>query len=190
MQKQESITFADDYINFDGYRYPPASVYPSGRLHATEVVEVLPMAAPPEVRTVKKDILFIPASRKEELRNWCARHCIPLVHKVDVWSLILEPYLDTEYSKADDLRTLEGLLKCGISAAEVDSIRRRVGKMMLAYNFDSMLWEWVHLGLSDVLDAYMGILTGPWHKLPPEEYAYFYWYAVDLAHKGHFLYSA
>ena len=43
--------------------------------------------------------------------------------------------------------------KNGILNEEIDTIRHEVKEQMLKYNFDTMLWEWGGLGLSDVLSA-------------------------------------
>jgi len=48
---------------------------------------------------------------------------------------------------------------------------------MMACNFKSMLWEWVHLGLFDLLNAHSGIMTGKRYKLEPDAFEEFYWKA-------------
>lgn len=53
------------------------------------------------------------------------------------------------------------LREAGLSQEEVVGIRQRLTPLMHAYNFDSMLWDWIHLGLCDLLDA----ATGPLVKL-------------------------
>ena len=48
---------------------------------------------------------------------------------------------------------LERLLENGFTATEIDAVRAEVKKQMYAYNFDTMLWDWCSLSLSDVLSA-------------------------------------
>ncbi len=38
-------------------------------------------------------------------------------------------------------------------SAQVAAIRKEVSQQMYRYNFDTMLWEWISLGLLDVLQA-------------------------------------
>tara|TARA_R110002020_G_scaffold23460_5_gene78008 strand:- start:1441 stop:1731 length:291 start_codon:yes stop_codon:yes gene_type:complete len=66
---------------------------------------------------------------------------------------ILEPYLDTEFTKENQERVTERLSENGIEPSEVDKIRGEVGMQMYKYNFDTMLWDWCSLGLADVLSA-------------------------------------
>lgn len=47
-----------------------------------------------------------------------------------------------------------------------------------------MLWEWVHLGLYDLLKAYSGFLTENKYKLNEEEFKELYKKAIKIANKG------
>ncbi|WP_067857534.1 hypothetical protein [Nocardia shimofusensis] len=49
----------------------------------------------------------------------------------------------------------------GISREEVVGIRERVGALMFHYNFVAMAWEWVAMGLHDLLLAACGPLVAP-----------------------------
>ncbi|HEY7546795.1 MAG TPA: hypothetical protein VID27_18020 [Blastocatellia bacterium] len=177
------IRFDDDGIEFLRYPYPPSSVYPSGKIAYASIIEIDADAAPPEIRT-EREILFISATMKEELRRAASANAIPAVRRIDVWGLLLEPFLDTEFDREDKERTLRLLEESGILRDESVEIRRSVTRAMEAYNFDSMLWDWCHLGLADVLDAFRGVLSGPRHRLPPDEYEAFYWRAMEIARKG------
>lgn len=177
------IRFGDDGIEFLSYPYPPSSVYPSGKIDYAAIIEIDADAAPPEIRT-SREILFISATMKEELRRAAVANAIPAVKRIDVWDLLLEPFLDTEFNEEDQERTLRLLEECGIEREESIEIRRFVAEAMVAYNFKSMLWDWCHLGLADILDAYRGVLSGRSHRLPPDEYEAFYWRAMELARKG------
>jgi hypothetical protein len=73
---------------------------------------------------------------------------------VDVWHLILEPFLDTTFDHAHQERTLAILAANGVSRAECLAIRQDVALPMAAYNGGTGLWDWVHLGLYDLLNAY------------------------------------
>src|SRR5205814_6744913 len=105
----------------------------------------------------------------------------PIVRRLDVWSLLLEPFLDTSFDEADQARTAAVLARAGITPAACAALREEVGPAMIAYNFDSMLWDWAHLGLCDALCARRGQLGGARFRLPDAEFASFYRRAMTLA---------
>lgn len=178
------VIFTERGIKFQNYPYAPALVYPDGEILYAEIQEINSSAAPPEVWTKDGDILFIHATQKEELKAKAKEKNIPDISRMDVWDLILEPFLDTEFSEEHKERTLKLLEEQGIAREEVSRLRNELEGVMIAYNFDSMLWDWVHLGLSDVLDARMENLSGLRFKLSEEEFAEFYKDAIALARKG------
>jgi hypothetical protein len=145
----DDVEFRPDAVVFDKYPFPGARVHPSGSVPWSEVVEVDPEAAPPELR-VAGETLFISATHKDELRRAAEAHGVPIVSRYDVWDLLLEPFLDTTFD--DETGTLELLERNGVSAEEVRRIRDAVGKRVLAYN--SVLWDWVHLGMYDLFLAH------------------------------------
>lgn len=54
---------------------------------------------------------------------------------------------------------------------------------MSAYNFDSMLWEWVHLGLFDLLAAATGPLVNSSLQAELGDPAAFYTWAMQIAER-------
>lgn len=179
-----SVIFTERGIKFEDYPYAPASVYPDGEILYEEIQEINSSGTPPEVWTKTGDILFVSATQKAELKAKAKENNIPDNNRIDVWDLILEPFLDTEFSEEEQERTIKLLEKQGIAREEVFRLREESEAVMIAYNFDSMLWDWVHLGLSDVLDARMGKLSGDKFKLSEKEFAEFYKKAIALARKG------
>jgi hypothetical protein len=147
----DGVEFQSDAVVFEGYPFPGARVHPGGSVPWSEVVEVDPEAAPPELR-VAGETLFVSATRKDELRRAAQAHGVPVVRRFDVWDLLLEPFLDTTFDADDEERTVELLERNGISREEAQRIREAVGKRVLAYN--SVLWDWVHLGMYDLLLAH------------------------------------
>lgn len=146
------VVFTGESVCFGSEHLSAADLPPDGReVAATEIRDVDPAAIPPEIRTRGGITLFISATQRDELRAFCARNAIPHVNRVDVWSDLLEPYLDTEFAESDQRATITRLERAGIPAAEVASIRARVGPVVEAYN--SKVWEWVHLGLCDLFQA-------------------------------------
>jgi len=147
----ENVRFRPDKVVFGRYPFPGARVHPSGSVPWSEVVEVDPDAAPPELR-IAGETLFVAATRRDDLRRAAEAHGVPVVSRYDVWDLLLEPFLDTTFDSEQQAATVELLGRNGISPEEVRRIREAVGKRMLAYN--ALLWDWVHLGMYDLLSAH------------------------------------
>jgi hypothetical protein len=148
----DQVEFGPDAVVFRGYPIPGASVYPKGAVAWASVVEVgLDTAAPPELR-LANERLFVSATLKDDLRREAEAHGVPVVERYDVWSLLLEPFLDTSFDDDDERRTGDLLERNGVTRDEARRIRETVGETMLGYN--SMLWEWVHLGMFDLFLAH------------------------------------
>ncbi|GLY46753.1 hypothetical protein [Lentzea sp. NBRC 102530] len=153
-----TVTFGPDRIVFASYRFPWASVAPHGVLRAADVRDVSSGFSPFEIRTVSGETLFLTGD-SAGLKAFCLRHSVPEVARFDVWGNLLEPFLDTSFDAAHVAATDARLRGVGLTQSDVDSIRARVRPLMEAYNLDSMLWEWAHLGLYDLLDALSGTLV-------------------------------
>lgn len=178
------LSFCSTHLEFATYKYPPASIYPSGKVHSSDIANVGINCFPPEIRLRTGEIIFVPAPEKERLRDWSQQNEIQMTERVDVWSLLLEPFLDTQFSDQDQVRTLQTLKQCGFTETEVASIREQVNDIMVAYNFDSMLWEWVHLGQTDLLDAYAGMLVPSSRRMSPAAFRDFYWRTMEIANRA------
>ncbi|MFC4099107.1 hypothetical protein [Paenibacillus xanthanilyticus] len=181
------VCFGGDHIRFEAYPFSAASVCPEGAIPAARIREILPHAYPPEIRTVEGEVLFAEGVDAKALRAFAEQNDIPLVRRVDTWGLILEEFLDTALTSEEKEQTLRVLERCGISRLEAARIRRSVTDVMLAYNWTSLLWEWSHLNLYDVLRAYSGALTGDEFRLPAKEFEAFYREAMRIAEKGSLL---
>lgn len=180
----EKVSFLKDGIAFPGYPYPPASIYPAGIVEYGLIREALPEHAPPEIRTIHGEVLFISARLKRELLTAAKKNNLPVVKRVDTWSLVLESFLDTTIDHSQALSVLEAN---GVSNAECQALRRSLREVMYAYNIRSGLWDWAHLGLADVLYALLE--DGPFpvchqYALPPDEYRRFYQRAMEIAERG------
>jgi len=178
------IRFDKRDMQFANYPFSAASIYPEGKLPTEQIREILLKQMPPEIRTHAGEILFVPQVYQSELQDFAIRNGIPFVDRVDTWGLLLEEFLDTEFSDDTKKRTLDLLHQNGVRYEETVSIRQSVRDVMIAYNFTSMLWEWVHLGLYDLLQAYCGKLSGDDYRLSKEDFADFYWMAMVIGEKG------
>lgn len=183
----DSLTFGASGITYLSYPFPPSHVYPRGFLPYESIAEVLPERAPPELRTVKGETLFVSARRRAALLEAIETYGLPTVRRVDVWALLLEPFLDTEFDEAHQERTIALLLEHGFSRQAIDLLRRRVSVPMAAYNIESGLWDWVHLGLFDVLMAQNGFIAGEHRRLSLQKFTPFYWEAMEIAGRGRLL---
>jgi predicted metal-dependent HD superfamily phosphohydrolase len=116
-----------------------------------EVVEGFPPMA-----WMKDDRVLCVGSNRLLIRTFCETASIPITRRFDAWSMLCEPYLDTELSKEDDARTLAALKENGFEEAEVKQIRSKISAGMTMATFLS--WEWQYYGLSDVR-RHTGILS-------------------------------
>lgn len=178
------MKFACDHVVFTGYEFPWASVHPHGVLGASEVRDCYLEVGPLELRTVAGETLFLSWDDKPGLASFCQRHSIPVVRRLDVWGNLLEPFLDTEFTPSQQAATNARLRDVGLSQSAVDSIRARVAPLMRSYNLDSMLWEWGHLGLYDLLKALNGVLVDPALPATLGDLDEVYRWAMEIADYG------
>lgn len=91
------MTFGPDHILFASYQFPSASVHPHGVLPATQIRSAWVESSPPEIHTSAGETLFLSSDDRAGLAEFCARHSIPLVGRLDIWGNLFEPFLDTEF---------------------------------------------------------------------------------------------
>ncbi|MFG1771816.1 hypothetical protein ACGFIX_19760 [Nocardia salmonicida] len=175
------VVIGDTEIQFVDYPFAGASVYPDGVLAVSEIADADPRAFPPELRTVSGETLFVLASDAPALAEFCRRTEIVVRRRGDIWADLLEPFLDTSFDDEDQRATEARLHRAGIALPEVADIRARVEQAMMSYNFDSMLWEWVHLGLYDLLSAANGVLVRPAARATLGDPAQLYRWAMGIA---------
>jgi hypothetical protein len=168
-----SITFGSDYLEFSDYPFEHSIAFTKPIITAGDIINICVNSAPPTVR-VGNELLFISAVNKEELAGFAERNKIKCSDRVDLWEFILEPFLDTEFTDARKEFLYCVLEKYEVDRKTVDYLRETVKKQMMKYNFDTMLWEWVSLGASDVLQAMKP-------KLPSSEFNSFYQQVMDIA---------
>jgi len=168
-----TVTIVKDTISVDTYLFQPSIACRQTTFTAKEIVNIDLKAAPPSIR-IGNELIFAPAIAIKELRAFAGAHHIPLVQRTDIWSWILEPFLDTPYSPATDQLLTRKLDELGLTAGFVYKLRQEVKMQMLKYNFDTILWEWVSLGLPDVLKAM-------WAAYTAEQFEDFYQRAMAIA---------
>ncbi|TDT45612.1 hypothetical protein CLV90_2702 [Maribacter spongiicola] len=154
------------------YPFEPSIAYPTAVISAMDI-ECMAVDFTVCKIHVKDDIIFASAEHKEKLKQFAESNNIRLITQSWNWDWILEPYLDTEFTKENERRALERLLENGFTANEVDTIREEVKNQMYAYNFDTMLWDWCSLSLPDVLCAMRA-------KYNKEQFRDFYKRALEI----------
>jgi hypothetical protein len=178
----------NNYIDFTKYPFKCSLAYKNGIINASDIVEAVECFFPPVIRTISNELIMIPyLEEKSDMKPFllfCERNNIAVNKRIDIWGMILDPFLDTEHSKKYIEATYDTLDKYGITRIECDEIRREVNDRMFAYNFESCLWAWCHLGLYDVLNASCGILSGEKHRLSDNDFEKFYSKAISIALKG------
>ena len=165
----------NEKIIISAYKFKPSKAYPTITLSKEQITSITIEANPIQVN-YKNDWIFIAVEHKEQLQKFIEKNNIAISNKNWVWDDILYPFLDTEFTDKEKENTLKRLKEKGISKAEAATIRNKVAKQMYKYNFDTMLWEWCTLGLSDVLQA-MRV------KYSEEEFIAFYNEAMMIENK-------
>nr|MDO8079203.1 hypothetical protein [Candidatus Freyarchaeota archaeon] len=169
--------FYSDSIEFVDYDYFPSSVYPNKKIYANEILEIDLKAAPPALR-IKNELIFVSARCLDQLGAFAKKNNIPIIERYDIWDSILEPFLDTEFSEEHKQITLQNLKKFGLDEALIQKWRKRVSGPMVAYNFGTGLWDWVHLGQWDLLQAHKLFLGT---RINEEEFTKLYWESMEIA---------
>ncbi|MFX1451048.1 MAG: hypothetical protein ACFFCM_09410 [Promethearchaeota archaeon] len=165
--------FHSDKIEFVDYDFLPASVYPNKKIDAKEILEVDINQAPPTLR-IKNELIFISAVKSNELEAFAQKNNIKIIKRFDIWHSILEPFLDTQFSEAQQQETLQNLKKFGLKKDEVQKLRERVKDPMIDYNYKSLMWDWAHLGQFDLLEAHK-------YTLNEDEFKKLYWESMKIA---------
>jgi len=141
-----------DTIFIKNYPFEPSLAFPKKEFKHNEIESICIDVSPHYFR-VGNELVFVTTENKTELSEFANRNKIKIFKQTWNWDRILEPFLDTEFDEKDKIKTIELLNENGISKIETEKIRAEVEKQMYKYNFDTMLWDWCSLGLSDVLSA-------------------------------------
>ncbi len=162
----------ENEIFISKYPFEPSIAYPNKIIKSNEIDSMSIDFGICKIY-VAKDVVFVSAKKKEELKAYAENNNIKLTEHSWNWDWLLEPYLDTEFTEEAEQRVLELLIENGFEKHEIDDIRAEVGKQMYKYNFDTMLWDWCSLGLSDVLSAMRA-------KYNKNEFRDFYKRAIEI----------
>lgn len=146
------ISVEPDKLVIHQYLFEPSQIFGRNQLLASDILTIDLHSAPPTLR-VGNELVFISAMEREKLAQFASAHHIPVVKRPDIWDWLLEPYLDTDYTDDTHQKLMALLAGYGLTEDKVAAIRDEIDTQMYKYNFDTMLWEWAHLGAVDVLCA-------------------------------------
>jgi hypothetical protein len=180
MDLRNTVEFFESSIGFRNYEFFPSTVYTRTgmrKVMAEEIDEIDLNAAPPALK-INKELVFISAEFRLELEIFAKRNGIEVKSRFDIWDAILEPFIDTEFTAENSERNQENLKRYDLGKEQVTEWRDRVRESMIAYNFGTGLWDWAHLGLWDLLNAYK---LGLGEKLTKNEYTQLYWSSMEIA---------
>ncbi|MFN8674323.1 MAG: hypothetical protein U0457_19845 [Candidatus Sericytochromatia bacterium] len=158
------------------YLFEPSKVYPNKIILFSEIEEIYLDTFPITLK-YKNDLIFISKEKQKEMEIFVENNHIKKATRKINWDFITEPFLDTSFTKEEELRTLKILAENGISENEVKILRKEISKPMYKYNFATMLWEWVSLSLLDVLCAMKA-------KYKKEAFETFYWKALEIEQRN------
>ena len=164
--------FLENAIRISGYPFEPSTVYPEKLIRAEDIDAIHPDTCPPTIR-LKNELIFVSGEKVDALKNFADAHALKITARASNWDYITEPFLDTEFDEMQQKATMEVLAKNGISPEETNRLRAAIEGRMYKYNFDTMLWEWVNLGLLDVLLAMRPAMD-------KNAFRAFYWQAMEI----------
>ena len=168
--------FLSDGIKFCAYRYPPARVFPFGKIAYERISEINPGGR--YVVAEEREILF--AGSSDSLTRLAAEQGIPIVRRHDVWGLIAEPFLDRAFDDAQTERTLQMLKQNNISRREVSVFRASLKTEMLAYA--AYFQESEMFGMEEVLTVqWSKLLRNFWSRRARNRFDEFYWQFMETA---------
>ena len=104
---------------------------------------------PPTALVNGNELIFLTGLKREEVATVAEQHGIRTCEPLDIWELIGEEFLDTEFEEAEKRHTLQRISEAGVPEQEVFAIRKRLRWWMLPWGMYSM--EWIYCGQYDML---------------------------------------
>ncbi|MFT6707836.1 MAG: hypothetical protein ACJATF_002692 [Flavobacteriales bacterium] len=148
--KASYCTFESDRIVFPkGYQFRKGYLKNKKELFYKEINEFRLNTNPMSVLINGNEIIFLVGAHLDDCAKIAIREKIPVVEKTDLWSLICDDFLDTEFDGDYVERAKEQLVGKGFTEEEAESIRGKIRTRMLAQTYIS--WEWQYYGQYDVL---------------------------------------
>ena len=165
--------------------YKPSKFYQKAIINHHEIECIINGYMWPAIKTKTNEIFIFQYSDEDKviLSKYAQENNIPIIDYQDIWSDILEPFLDTEYTKEIEKVVNERLKRNDLKETEVSRIRTEIQEMMDDYNINSGLWDWVNLNMNDLLDACIGTINKK-IRMTEEYFKEYYWFAMSVQEKG------
>lgn len=142
--------FESDRIVFPkGYQFRKGHLKNKKELFYTEINEFWLNTHPMSVLVNENELIFLVGAHRDDCAGIAEREEIPVVERTDVWSLICDEFLDTEFEEDYKDRSNEQLAAKGFSEEEIAQIKSKIRTRMMAQTLIS--WEWQYYGQYDVL---------------------------------------
>jgi|GEM_PF-2860037 hypothetical protein len=158
-------------FSFGRYQFPFGTMKGRSTLPFAEVDEIRLNTIPVTALVNGNELIFLTGLEKDPIREAADRHGIPVRQPLDVWELLGEEFLDTEYDDEHKERTLLTLAQAGILREEVQRIRKRLRLRMLPWTYYVM--DWIYCGQYDILNV-TDLLR-----------ARTYWWSMEIALRGY-----
>lgn len=143
------VELKDDVLSFEEYPFKLPDVGHGIRLGDIEEVHL--DRRPIELWLKSGDIAFFPDRQAHLLYEIHRGRSLPITWRTDTWDCLLTPFLDAEHPPEVLSRVDERLQEEGFSRDEIKELRRWASPVKWVNAF---AWEWVGLGLFDLLMAY------------------------------------
>lgn len=165
--------------------YEPSLHYGKKNLSYNEIECVIEGYIWPALKTRTNEIFIFEYSEEDKanLSKYAKDKNIPIEEYYDVWSDILEPFLDTEYTESTREIINNRLNKCGLDKSIIKQIRTEIQELIEDYNKNSGLWDWINLNMNDLLDACIGKINKN-TKMTKAYFEEYYWFVMSIQEKG------
>lgn len=163
----------DDQITFDFYEFYFSSLRKSKVLTVDRIKEVDFNTYPCSMEIDDGEIIFFNHDDEAKIKEFTEKHEIRESNKTDVWKLLCNEFLDTEFEEIEVEKNQQTLKKLGFPETEQEEIRKRIKWSM----FGTM--EWSYLGHWDLLA--MKQARSLFYRLNGSD---FYWWSMKVALKG------
>jgi predicted metal-dependent HD superfamily phosphohydrolase len=160
-----------DSISYKNYPLPYPRLDELRLIKAAEVELIFAGYDGYQILLRNGNVVLFPREKEMALYEFVRCNRITTLAGIDPWNLLTEPYLDQSYTPEETQKTIARLGELGFEPGEVEAIRKKVGPSLLAYN--SFVWEWVSMGLLEVLDT---------NTSEPEG---FYRWAISISKRGY-----
>jgi len=124
-----------DNIHFHDYPYECSYAYKAKTIRPSNILEMVDYFGMPAICINGNELVFMSAVDRKALLRFCKANAIPINKRIDVWSIILDEFLDTQHTQEWIQTSMAQLNSCGISEAECQALRHEVAERMFAYNF-------------------------------------------------------